>query len=321
MINKKLGTYSGPHIAVYSDIPDLNKVFSSAFGDRYRKDGMIGVHVPPLNPAIWRYAIENAGDGAMIWRDATDLIVGFSICHLSGVEGWMGPIAVTPLAQGLGLGKLMVREGVKYLKSNGARVIGLETMPRTMDNIGFYSGLGFVPQSMTITLSLDAAFTARQRVPQVSMLKGADKIELVARCAYFLGRVVQGYDFTKEILLTDALSLGDTLVIERDGSVVGFALCHYVPLVEGRTRDEVRVLKLVAQDLQVCDELIELLCDYTRRVGARRIAIRAQSEYTELYKMLIAKRAKVRWTDLRMAESSSREVGLNEAVLLSNWEI
>lgn len=321
MVNKKVSTYSGPHIAVYSDIPDLNKVFSSAFGDRYRKDGMIGVHVPPLNPAIWRYAIENAGDGAMIWRDATDLIVGFSICHLSGVEGWMGPIAVTPLAQGLGLGKLMVREGVKYLKSNGARVIGLETMPRTMDNIGFYSGLGFVPQSMTITLSLDAAFTARQRVPQVSMLKGADKIELVARCAYFLGRVVQGYDFTKEILLTDALSLGDTLVIERDGSVVGFALCHYVPLVEGRTRDEVRVLKLVAQDLHVCDELIDLLCDYARRVGARRIAIRAQSEYTELYKMLIAKRAKVRWTDLRMAESSSRELGLKEAVLLSNWEI
>ena len=30
-------------------------------------------------------------------------------------------------------------------------------MPRTMDNIGFYAALGFVPGHLTVTLTLDAA--------------------------------------------------------------------------------------------------------------------------------------------------------------------
>ena len=42
------------------EIPALNAVFSEAFTERYRRDGMVGVRVPYLNPAVWRYAIEDA---------------------------------------------------------------------------------------------------------------------------------------------------------------------------------------------------------------------------------------------------------------------
>ena len=59
--------------------------------------------------------------------------------------------------QGSGVGKDIVERGIDWLKREGARVIGLETMPRTMDNIGFYSSLGFAPGRLTITLTLDAA--------------------------------------------------------------------------------------------------------------------------------------------------------------------
>ena len=59
----------GPHPATVEDIPELNRVFSDAFSERYRRDGMVGVRVPFLNPAIWRYAIEDANGGAMLWRD------------------------------------------------------------------------------------------------------------------------------------------------------------------------------------------------------------------------------------------------------------
>ena len=56
----------GPSVATLDDIPQLNEVFAEAFTDRYRKDGMVGVRVPPLSPAIWRYAIEDAGAGALL---------------------------------------------------------------------------------------------------------------------------------------------------------------------------------------------------------------------------------------------------------------
>jgi len=63
----------GPYPVTQRDVPDLNRLFADAFTDRYRRDGMVGVRVPFLNEAIWRYAIADAGDGAMLWRDEGEL--------------------------------------------------------------------------------------------------------------------------------------------------------------------------------------------------------------------------------------------------------
>ena len=84
----------GPERPTARDVDPLNRVFSEAFTDRYRRDGMTGVRVPYLNPAIWRYALEDAGEGAMVWRDPDGELCGFNMVHLSGREGWMGPLAV-----------------------------------------------------------------------------------------------------------------------------------------------------------------------------------------------------------------------------------
>ncbi|MEO8625016.1 MAG: GNAT family N-acetyltransferase, partial [bacterium] len=157
----------GPFRARVEDIPALNVVFSDAFTERYRRDGMVGVRVPNLNPKVWRYAIEDADGGAMIWRDGNGRgeIAAFNMVHRSGVEGWMGPLAVRTEYQGSGAGKEVVQRGVSWLRESGSRVIGLETMPRTMDNIGFYSGLGFVPGKLTITLTLEAK--SADRAPEL----------------------------------------------------------------------------------------------------------------------------------------------------------
>src|SRR5450432_1215153 len=120
----------GPYAATPDDHAALNHVFSEAFTERYRRDGMVGVRVPFLNPTIWRYAIEDAADGAMLWRDERGHIVAFNMVHRSGSEGWMGPLAVRTEYQGSGTGKDVVMRGIDWLKSRGATVIGLETMPR-----------------------------------------------------------------------------------------------------------------------------------------------------------------------------------------------
>src|SRR5690348_13276569 len=146
----------GPFRARPEDVPALNQVFSDAFTERYRRDGMVGVRVPFLNPSIWRYALSDAADGAMVWRDERHQIAAFNIVHRSGAEGWMGPLAVRTDRQGTGIGKDIVGRGSEWLVDQGARVIGLETMPRTLDNIGFYSRMGFVPGRLTLTTTVEA---------------------------------------------------------------------------------------------------------------------------------------------------------------------
>ena len=311
---------TGPEPAFHSDIAELNRVFSDAFTERYRKDGMTGVRVPQLNPIIWRYAMDDAKGGALIWRNEAGDVIAFNIAHASGAEGWMGPLAVHPDWQGIGLGKAVVRAGADWLAARKTTVIGLETMPRTMDNIGFYSALGFVPARLTITVTLEAA-RADAPVALFSRMPASMKDDLIDACHAITTARIPGYDYTREIRLTGELGLGDTVLLERAGRVRGFAIFHSVPLVEGRPREELRVLKLVVEREEDLDELVRLLALAARRTGTKRLAIRAQGEYTAAYRRLMGLGARVRWTDLRMAEATHPEPVAKDGVVYSNWEI
>jgi GNAT superfamily N-acetyltransferase len=314
------GSIDGPHRAGPQHIGELNEVFSAAFTDRYRRDGLSGVRVPFLNPAIWRYAIEDADDGAMIWRDERGNLAAFNMVHQSGAEGWMGPLAVRADQQGRGLGKEVVLKGVEWLRERGASVIGLETMPRTVDNIGFYARLGFTPGHLTLTLTLDAARHETQ-LDLLSRLGSGAKAQALEDCRALLARVLPGSDYSREITLTESLELGDTMLLYDGGRLDGFALAHTAPLVEGRTRDELRVLKLVLADERRFASLAYALGDYAKRSGSRRVAIRMQGEYADAFRQLVTMGAHVRWSDLRLSLDGYRERKPTQGMVLSNWEI
>lgn len=310
----------GPFAITTENIPELNRVFSEAFTERYRRDGLVGVSVPHLNPHVWRYAIRDAARGALLWRGEDGRIAAFNLVHASGTEGWMGPLAVDVEYQGAGLGKTIVTTGVEWLKARQARVIGLETMPRTVENIGFYSTLGFVPANLTITLTFDVP--SASRIPTLlNALDGVEHAAAMAGCADLVHALAPGYDFTREISLTAELGLGDTVLLSSGGELRAFALCHTVPLVDGRGRDELRVLKLVARDEAALAALLPELEAFARRSGTRRVAIRVQGVYARAYHALMRKGARVRWTDLRMTVHGFSETVPAEGVVFSNWEI
>jgi GNAT superfamily N-acetyltransferase len=313
----------GPRPATESDVDALNRVFSEAFTDRYRRDGLVGVRVPRLHRDIWRYAINDAGQGAMLWYDDNDEVAAFNIAHRSGTEGWMGPLAVRTDRQGLGAGRVIVEAAMEWLRERGVTTLGLETMPRTVENIGFYGQLGFLPGPLTITMTGDAS---RRRVGgeyrRLGSLPADQRRELVERCRECLDRAAPGYDFGREIELTAELGIGDTVVIDGDADVAGFALWHSAPLAEGRRPEELRVLKLFADSVEAFVRLLVVLeaCAAGERV--RRVAIRCQSAYPGAYRALLARGYRVRWTDLRMTLERYPEARPpGDQIVFSNWEI
>lgn len=314
------GRVGGPFPVRVDDIAPLNAIFSDAFSERYRRDGMAGVRVPPLNPAIWRFAIESAGDGAMLWRDADGEIAAFNFAHVLGTEGWMGPLAVREDLQAQGLGHRIVEAGVARLKQAGCTTIGLETMPRTMDNIGFYASMGFVPAPLTITVTMDALSGAAPRL--LSHGGSGERAQALRDCAALLAAVRPGADYTKELQLTLRHGLGDVVLhAAEDGRLRGFALYHEVPLVEGRSREELRVLKLAVDDPRELPTLMHLVRAQARRSGTLRAALRLQGEFPDALRALVAHGARVRWTDLRMTLSGYAEAPARGGLALSNWEI
>src|SRR6266699_513558 len=220
----------GPEPAGERDTDALNRVFADAFTDRYRRDGLVGVRVPHLNPQVWRYALLDAGAGAMLWRDEAGHVVAFNVAHRSGTEGWMGPLAVRPDRQGAGVGKAIVRAAVDWLIDQGVATLGLETMHRT------------------VTLTNDIATRGHAAPALLSQRKGDAGGAALAAARHLVGTLTSGYDFTREIVLTAELGLGDTSLVDGDDGLAAFVLWHSTPLAEGRPKDEVRVLKLAARD-------------------------------------------------------------------------
>jgi GNAT superfamily N-acetyltransferase len=309
----------GPDRPTYRDIDQLNRVFAEAFTDRYSRDGLVGVRVPQLNPLVWRYAIDDAGDGAMIWRDAEGHMVAFNMVHRSGTEGWMGPLAVRPDRQGEGLGSLMVRTGIEWLKNQGATTIGLETMPRTVDNIGFYSRIGLVPGYLTVTLVLDVPRRGPGDAALLSRL-GAPESG-IEECRKLAAGLLPGVDFTREIALTRELNIGDTTLVREGGELVAFALWHSTPLAAGRPKDELRVLKLVARDSAAFDRLLDALPTTAAGERVGRIAVRCQTDFASAYLRLVTRGYRVHWTDLRMTLEGYPRRDPVGGVVMSNWEI
>jgi GNAT superfamily N-acetyltransferase len=310
----------GPDRPTLRDIESLNRVFAEAFTDRYSRDGLVGVRVPQLNALVWRYALEDAGDGSMVWRDVDGQMVAFNMVHRSGTEGWMGPLAVRPDRQGEGIGSTMVRTGIDWLRAQGANTIGLETMPRTVDNIGFYSRIGLVPGHLTVTLVHDVP---RRGTGMPDMLSSAGNAfeEELEECRILTDRILPGVDFTRELALTHELGIGDTTLCREGRDLAGFALWHSTPLAAGRPKDELRVLKLVASSLAAFERLVQALQLSAINERVSRIAIRCQTEFTQPYLRLIELGYRVHWTDLRMLLQGYPQSTPPKGIVMSNWEI
>ncbi|MGH7582224.1 MAG: GNAT family N-acetyltransferase [Gemmatimonadales bacterium] len=312
--------FVGPIRATLADIDALNRVFSDAFTERYRRDGLSGVRVPYLNPAVWQFAIADAAEGAMIWRDGTGDLVAFNIVHRSGSEGWMGPLAVRIDRQGRGHGRQIVEAGVAWLAAAGVRTIGLETMPRTIDNVGFYSRLGFVPNHLTVTLQRERP-RADGASGRLSQLQPVPRQQAVEACQALTARVAAEIDFSREVELTVEQQLGDvSLVHDARRALRSFALWHTAPLAQGRSRDEVRLLKLVAVDTDAALAAVRATEAAAASMSMSRVSVRCQTRHAAVYAALIADGFRVQWTDLRMT-LAGKEEAKPDGVLFSNWEI
>jgi hypothetical protein len=178
-----------------------------------------------------------------------------------------------------------------------------------------------VPGPLTLTVTLESE--AAERPPQlVGRLSARERDDAVAECRALAGGLIAGRDFTREIALTEELALGDTLLVrDAAGALAGFAICHSAPLVEGRVREELRVLKLAAASREAVPALAAAVCDFARRSGTRRAAFRVQGDYPWLYSDLLRRRGRVRWTDLRMTFEGHAEPAAASGAVLSNWEI
>ena len=172
-----------------------------------------------------------------------------------------------------------------------------------------------------MTLTNDIVTRGHQAPALLSQRKSAAGSQALEAARDLVAALAPGYDFTREILLTAELGLGDTSLVDGDDGLDALVLWHSAPLAEGRPKDEVRVLKLAARDPRTFDAAIAATEAAAARVGIRRVAVRCQTRFDDAFRRLVARGYRVRWTDLRMTYEGYPEPHPGRGVLLSNWEI
>src|SRR5205823_3493637 len=140
---------------------------------------------------------------------------------------------------------------------------------------------GFAPGHLTVTLTHDIATRGPAGPALLSQRQGDAGAAALTAARHLVDTLAPGYDFTREIVLTAELGLGDTSLVDGDDGLAAFVLWHSTPLAEGRPKDEVRVLKLAARDDRAFDASIATTEAAAARAGIRRVAVRCQTRFDD----------------------------------------
>lgn len=178
--------------------------------------------------------------------------VGFIFSRTWGSVGWFGTFGVLPERQGEGIGQRLVAASVDYLKRDPDRVIGLETMPESAYNLGFYLNQGFEPRFLVLQLTrrVDDGTTAGPSLARWSELDEAGRERRLAELRTITDRIRPGLDYAKEVLVSDRHNLGDTLFLLREDCVVGACTVLLIGKREGEETDQAAVQVLVLDPQQ-----------------------------------------------------------------------
>lgn len=147
-----------------------------------------------------------------------------------GSFGFIGPVSVLPDRWNEGLAQRMLEQITVAFDRNGVRQLGLFTFPESPKHLALYRKYGFWPWFLTFLMekSLDPADgSARHpRFSRFSELTSKEKDRCIEVCRAVTGSLYEGLDLSQEILSVDVQRLGDTILLEGNGSYAGFAICH-----------------------------------------------------------------------------------------------
>jgi ribosomal protein S18 acetylase RimI-like enzyme len=176
-----------------------------------------------------------------------DRLVGFIFSRAWGGVGWFGTFAVLPECQGRGIGKQLIAASLGYLRRDHERVIGLETMPESPNNLGLYLRLGFQARPPTLLLSKELRPSAGDNtgLPCWSSTDAGTQERWLADLQGATGQIQPGLDYSKEITSTARHGLGETLVLNDGARAVGMSTVWLVSSREG-WGEELAIVQVLA---------------------------------------------------------------------------
>ena len=216
-----------------SDLGEADRVFRLAFGtwfqvpDPMRFRGDAGLFAPRLR-AYPDGGIVAEQDGAIV-----------ALCFASrwGSLGVLGPLAVLPHLWRQGVARQMLGPTLDIFARWGCRAAGLFTFPWSATHVRLYQDFGFWPRHL-ITIVQKPVGAAPAIEGALSLRNNpARRAALAAACQALAGSIYDGLDLRREIEGVLRPGMGDVVLLQADGGMTGFAICHNGKGSEGNSKN------------------------------------------------------------------------------------
>ena len=226
-----------------ADIDEINYVFRQGFGSHFKM--LDPEQFAPGRSCMARLIVQpNGAFGAV--RDGK--LIGIACNSIWGSVGVFGPLSVLPQYWGTGVAKRLLSKSLGFFVSEGISTSVLTTFPESGKHIYLYKKFGFHPEHLIamLTKSVENVESLPHGGHLFSSHDHGSKLLLLKKANRLTNDVFTGLDLTKEIEMVEHLAIGDTVLLERDGQLRGFAVCHYG--IKSETEGNVFYIKFAAVD-------------------------------------------------------------------------
>lgn len=219
-------------------------------------------------------------------------VVGSVFAARWGSFGVLGPLTVDPGRWDRGIGGRLLEPVLEAFESWGLRQAGLFTFADSPKHLGLYQKHGFWPGSLTVVASKETVSPGRGSYTLVSSEPESRRERVLDEVRGLTERVFPGLDLGREIAAVIEQEIGDTVLLRRQGTLEGIAVCHRGAGSEAGS-DACYVKFAAARPGEAAEARFEALLDaceaYAAESGLGRLVAGVDTGRLDAYRRLLAR--------------------------------
>ena len=154
-------------------------------------------------------------------------VVGSNFAACWGSFGFFGPLTVRPDLWNRGIASRLMEPVMDLFERWGVRQAGLFTFADSPKHVALYRKFGFQPQRPTPLLASPVGSGGGGGEARIfSSAAAAERDEILGSCRELTDSIYEGLDVSHEIRAVEQQRLGETVLVDDDSGLAGFAVCH-----------------------------------------------------------------------------------------------
>lgn len=154
-------------------------------------------------------------------------LVGSNIATNWGSVGTFDPLTIHPDFWNQGIAQRLIEPVMARFAEWETRPAGLFTFPNSPKHHALYQKFGFYPRFLTFVMAKPIqAVEQHVSATTYSELTPQQQADCLKACSQLTDAIYPGLDLSREILSVHAQNLGDTVFLQDETNLTGFAICH-----------------------------------------------------------------------------------------------